>query len=96
MAKIHPHLRLVKPLRKVAAPKFSIPDEESDLHAAAEHWLVDQLIDNKREDFIVDRDDFKELIEWSLVTWKSGKPYLNHAGRNLGTHLIRVPGTRFA
>jgi hypothetical protein len=93
MAKSHPHLKLVKSHCK-DTPAFSIPDSESDIHDAAENWLADQMIDGRREDFICDREDFRGLLSWSLVTWKNGKPYLFKT--NLGTHRIRVPGTRFA
>ena len=96
MAKSHPYLRLVKsrPTRRREAPVFSIPDSECDIHDAAENWLADQMIDGTREDFICDREDFREILGWSLVTWKNGKPYLTKTG--LGTHRIRVPETRFA
>jgi len=100
MIKPHPHLRLIKPKRKAAAPKFSIPDKTEnyfdDINELSKHWMADQMIDRKRDDFICDREDFKRLIGWGSVTWKQGMPYLSAPGFNLGTHRIRVPGTRFA
>lgn len=88
------NLRLVENAVE-AAPRFSIPETESDIHDAAKKWIIYQKLDGKTDDFIVDREDFAELARWSVVEWRRGKPFLCDTPE-LGRHRIRIPGTRFA